>query len=341
MGLRVRRSINLGGGFRINLSKSGVGYSWGVPGYRVTQTARGKTRKTYSIPGTGISYVEEGGNKKKVNSAQSKQNHHDSYQISDMEEIVSADIENFQPAEYADLLKKLQATLLWNKISTWLCLCLIIFTNPLFIILGLIGIALKIYIHTQGKIELNYEFDVESKSKYEQKIASWKSLNSCNKLWQINQSGKVNNTKTTGGASNMVNRSLFIIGTKSPWYIKCNVEIIVLAFKTESLIVLPDKLLLIKGKKVGAINYENIKYNIYANGFLEDEQPPKDSEFVRYVWKYTNKDGSPDKRYNGNKQIPVYKYGRIDLSSPEGLNAKIMCSNEKIAEQFKNRILIN
>lgn len=32
LGLRFRKSINLGGGFRINLSKSGVGYSWGAPG---------------------------------------------------------------------------------------------------------------------------------------------------------------------------------------------------------------------------------------------------------------------------------------------------------------------
>ena len=35
MGFRVRKSINLGGGFRINLSKSGIGYSWGTKGYRV------------------------------------------------------------------------------------------------------------------------------------------------------------------------------------------------------------------------------------------------------------------------------------------------------------------
>lgn len=28
MGFRYRKSINLGGGFRINLSKSGIGYSY-------------------------------------------------------------------------------------------------------------------------------------------------------------------------------------------------------------------------------------------------------------------------------------------------------------------------
>ena len=57
MGLRYRKSINLGP-LRINLSKSGVGYSVGVKGYRVTKKATGGYRTTASIPGTGIQYVK-------------------------------------------------------------------------------------------------------------------------------------------------------------------------------------------------------------------------------------------------------------------------------------------
>lgn len=38
MGFRFRKSINLGGGVRINLSKSGIGYSFGVPGLRYTKS---------------------------------------------------------------------------------------------------------------------------------------------------------------------------------------------------------------------------------------------------------------------------------------------------------------
>ena len=61
MGIRYRKSINLGGGARMNLSKSGVGFSVGTKGARLTKTAKGTTRSTLSIPGSGISYVSETG----------------------------------------------------------------------------------------------------------------------------------------------------------------------------------------------------------------------------------------------------------------------------------------
>ena len=68
MGLRFRKSIKVGPA-RINLSKSGVGYSVGTKGFRVTKTAKGTVRTTASIPGTGISHVTETSSKKKKKSS--------------------------------------------------------------------------------------------------------------------------------------------------------------------------------------------------------------------------------------------------------------------------------
>lgn len=58
MGFRFRKSVNFGP-LRVNASKSGLGWSVGVPGARYTKMANGRTRTTASIPGTGISWVEE------------------------------------------------------------------------------------------------------------------------------------------------------------------------------------------------------------------------------------------------------------------------------------------
>lgn len=75
MGLRFRKSIKLGGGFRLNLSKSGVGYSWGTKGFRISKSAKGRTRKTFSVPGTGISYSTSSGKSKRRKSTTAKQNY--------------------------------------------------------------------------------------------------------------------------------------------------------------------------------------------------------------------------------------------------------------------------
>lgn len=76
MGFRFRKSIKLPGGFRINASKSGIGYSWGTKGFRVTKTAKGTTRTTTSIPGTGISYVTESkSNKRPILSSETEDDH--------------------------------------------------------------------------------------------------------------------------------------------------------------------------------------------------------------------------------------------------------------------------
>ena len=57
MGLRFRKSINIGP-LRINFSKSGIGFSLGVKGFRVSRSAKGKNTATVSLPGTGLSYVQ-------------------------------------------------------------------------------------------------------------------------------------------------------------------------------------------------------------------------------------------------------------------------------------------
>ena len=50
MGFRYRKSINLGGGFRVNISKSGIGYSWDEPfPQKRTQNRRKKLNKNTEI----------------------------------------------------------------------------------------------------------------------------------------------------------------------------------------------------------------------------------------------------------------------------------------------------
>jgi hypothetical protein len=64
MGFRYRKSFKAGP-FRATVSKSGVSYSVGAKGARITKLANGKVQKTVSIPGSGLSYTSTSGGKKK------------------------------------------------------------------------------------------------------------------------------------------------------------------------------------------------------------------------------------------------------------------------------------
>ena len=58
MGLNFRKSISLGKGLKLNLSKSGPSVSFGKSGFRQSVNLKGQARTTVSIPGTGIYYTK-------------------------------------------------------------------------------------------------------------------------------------------------------------------------------------------------------------------------------------------------------------------------------------------
>lgn len=58
MGFTFRKSIRLPGGIRLNIGKSGVGASIGVPGFRVGYGPSGG-KVTVGLPGTGVGYTHQ------------------------------------------------------------------------------------------------------------------------------------------------------------------------------------------------------------------------------------------------------------------------------------------
>ncbi len=337
MGLRYRKSINLGGGFRINLSKSGVGYSWGVKGARITKTARGTTRSTISIPGTGISYVEETGKRKNYNirsrSGDENQNIHPTATAEGTStEII--DIDSYQPAEYEDLLRSIQKVQNLNTLSTILICTFLLSAMPVFIFTGIAGVILKVYIRQKLAITMEYAFDEEAHTAYEKLNATWMSMNENQKFWQTISESQINQ-KTSGGASRGVTRIPAKAINKTPYYIRPNIAPFGLKLRKQKLFFLPDKLLVVSGRKVGAVNYSDITMGFGISNFVETDPVPNDAKVIHYTWLKVNKNGTPDKRFKGNRQVPICEYGTIVIESGNALHVEIMCSNSSTVDKMK------
>ena len=344
MGFRYRKSINLGGGFRINLSKSGVGYSWGTKGYRITKTASGKTRRTYSIPGTGLSYVSE--TRQNRNSQRNRsQSNAPIYRPTTTEptyrqpfgeqSIESAEIKNFQSAEFGNITSAIEQTLKMNKWGTILIWCVLLAAgNPAFILLPIIGGVLKVMARSKGAVNLEYDFDAEKKEEHDRRVGAWIILAEGAKEWQVLTETYNSNTKVHAGAGRSLKRVPCTIKKTSPYYLKTNVDLIQIKLKKETLLILPDKVFIIRGTKVGAVNYDDLQIQVSSINFVESDPVPKDAQVIGQTWQYVNKNGTPDKRYKNNRQLPICLYGVVRLRSVSGINVEMHISNIQKSRDF-------
>lgn len=326
MGLNFRKSINLGCGFRINLSKSGVGYSWGVGGFRITKTAKGTIRRTASIRGTGISYTSEAGTRKRDTVQNREQNNY-----YDTENIVNSSADLILSEGLEDILSVARNRILINQIANIgiIVSSILMLVKIYFLISLLIFIILKVYIRTFGLIGLDYVIDDDQKDVVFQRINPFARTALSEKCWRIIQSNKVIDKKYTGGASNSVKRVLCKTFQRAVFPFKSSTAAVSFKSGNETLIFLPDKLFIIQGNKIGALDYNDISKSISNKRFIEDGMVPKDTQIVGYTWQYVNKSGDPDKRFKNNRKLPICQYGEIKLKSTLGLNTIIMFSNSE------------
>ncbi len=59
--MRLRRSVKIAPGIRLNVTKTGIGLSAGVRGARYSVHSSGRKTRTVGIPGTGVSYMAVSG----------------------------------------------------------------------------------------------------------------------------------------------------------------------------------------------------------------------------------------------------------------------------------------
>lgn len=75
------------------------------------------------------------------------------------------------------------------------------------------------------------------------------------------------------------------------------------------------------------IEYHDITGQASNIRFTEDETVPSDSQVIGTTWAKANKDGSRDRRFADNYQIPLVRYGQLTLKSANGLWEEFHFSN--------------
>lgn len=184
-------------------------------------------------------------------------------------------------------------------------------------------------------IKIDYEED--SLSEHFQSLhRSFESLESSKKLWTLDKSESIfgfHEQKRHAGASSLIDMSRCSAGKTPPPWIRSNTKFPSLHTKQGSFYFLPEGILRFNGLKIKPLNYSEAKPS-YSFESVIDENPPEDATITGKTWKHPNKDGSPDRRFSVNYQIPICLYGKVIFKFGPDIKIEVVTSKKQSGKGF-------
>ncbi|MEV6219616.1 DUF4236 domain-containing protein [Nocardia sp. NPDC051833] len=326
MGIYVRQSLNAGP-FRFNLSRSGLGVSVGVPGFRVGSGPRGN----YVHAGAhGVYYrASLGGGRPPTTNQRTTWQRPNPAPIP-MADLTGAAATQLLPTGPGDLIEQLNVAAGKARTAPWvggLLGILVLATLPFGLLLLIPGVPLAWWLVMHDQIERNVVvfYDVADHP------AAWFSaLNEAlmeyaasQGKWRINAQGSlatVHQRKINGNASSLLDRTPVTVSFDHPKHLVTNVAVPTITSGHDALHFLPDRLLVRTGKRYSDVSYGILSVQPSTRRFIESGTVPADGIRVDTTWRFANVNGGPDRRFKNNRMLPIMQYGNAQLASHSGLN---------------------
>lgn len=338
MGWSFRRAVRFGP-LRVNLSRSGVSLSGGVRGARVNVGPRG----TYvSLSGGGFRY------RRKLDTTRSSPAESTPALPDAPETAQAVGTPAFAALPETSTADAMQDVAMRLKRIDWFVVYLVAATFGVLatgflghipqVVVAVVAVALAapIYIWSNERRTARLIYDIEDQDlvdRFALASAAGEALASANKLWHVWWSASTSDWKRNAGASQVVKRTDVLARRASLPHVESNIEPWSVPVGPQQLLFLPDRLLVREGRRFAPVPYDRLSVVATVTDFIEAGRVPPDSKVVRTTWRYVNKSGGPDRRFNNNRQLSVARYGELVLESDGGLRVLLNVSSVDAAER--------
>lgn len=361
--MRFRRRAKLFPGVCLNFSKSGISTTIGFRGASINFNKNGTYFNT-GIPGTGLYDRQkiEGSNKGRRTAPLADADSRDTFANPGIGEIKTDQAE----ATTTEGLQELKKTLLECyqeridlkkeilKARTKLTIATILMVFSYILILG---IFIKWFknnkIDKEESLEdlenqlancfVNIDMDVSEQidKKYLTLLEHYKKLLTCARIWDVTSSVSIDRITTRSAAGTAITRKPVKFGFGNIDIIRSKYQ--ALHFENANggdMYIYPAFIAIVDAhKRFGLIDIRELDFNFHGQRFLEEESIPSDAAVVGHTWAKVNKNGTPDKRFKDNYQIPICQYGDIELKSTTGLNEAYSFSSYEKLEKFAQAMM--
>ena len=352
MSLRYRKSIKIAPGLKLNVTKTGLGMTVGGKGAHYSVHTGGRRTTSVGIPGTGLYYQNRTSGSSRRKSVATPQpgiaplRAAGGHAIGSSNTALAATSDNYAKLreqlntlfeQRHDLEAELKAAK--SKHASLVLAATIKFMSK----------KAKERRDQQAGVVSDLEQQLTDKvlhisiSKSPLVTATWPAcVSAFNKLmasqrvWDVTYTQAIDKVQARSYASNLINRNLIKRAVAPLDFIACDVECLALPNENSpDIYIYPTFLLFFKSyQEFGIYDLKTVINNLRLTQYVERDGVPSDTEVVGQTWFKTNKDGSRDKRFNSNYQIPVVKYGEWSIEGENGLQEDYMFSNFQAFADF-------
>ena len=347
MGLYLRKGISLGP-LRLNLSRSGIGASFGVKGARIGVGPRGR----YIHMGRGGLYYRKhiGQGSGLLAPATGPSAPPPAASGAPALPAPVVDVARMVDSSSADLLAELERShraMAWFPIALWAMVAATAVVALRFpdarALVGLpVAAALLVLTHRSDSkrcvTELHYHLDPPVEQAYAALRTSFAGLAACQGRWHSGAASAVADPRTLAGAASLIEPTPIGPALELPPRVRCNLEPPALHAGALTLYMFPDRIVVYQGREVGAVGWANVRVEAATARLIEQRTPPADAKVVDHTWLHPNKDGSPDRRFTDNPQLPIVNYGDLRFVSTRGLDERFLFSRPEAVVAFASAV---
>ncbi len=371
MGLRFRQSFQLFPGVRLNLSGGGVSASFGVPGATINVGNRG-VRSTVGIPGAGISFSQLHGSGSSPPQAPRSANPspfayeppqplYAQTQAFQTREINSASVENLTSlslVELRDLIARAraqrgeidadlnEATAMHARDSRDLerrqrSIFRFMYKKRIAALEDSVPeTASEVERLTEWResthIDLTFDTSIEAQKAYASFVRAFDALRGSAKIWDITSDRHGNRVVERSYASRQILRTPTTLDYAGSDLVRFDGRAMRFGnVNGEDILIYPGVVVMPRDDGAFAlVDLREVELISHDLQFVEEDPVPPDTQIAGYTWAKVNKDGSPDRRFNGNYQIPLAVYGRLLFLTAGGIEEEYQFSNTSAVVEF-------
>jgi hypothetical protein len=353
--MKFRKRISVLPGLTLNLSRSGISTTVGVRGASVNMNRQGAFLNT-GIPGTGlydrkkISGGSQGTMSARKASAQKGAYNSGRFEVSPSVQAAQINLSKFTSTEFKELdddvqscyeerAQLFQQLLLQHKKWRW---AKGLNTLSKILIFGWFTDGPQRWMEKQEeryselmqeyeacKIELGMEGEQEILRAFESLKQAFMNLSQCAAIWDLSHNTTLVSHSFSADDVANINRIPVKLSVSTMDTLRADTG----ALKFENadggdFYLYPPLLVMAHSiRNFALIGYSDLKLSWDEYQFLETGHVPHDTEILHFVWFRANKDGSPDRRFRDNFQIPVCRYGKLTFEGKNGLKEIYLFSN--------------